>query len=82
MTTNDDERREPRAGDRVGLGRVVRDHDAAAGSHPPADEVEEASSESFPASDPPAFSPARSARTDARDVDRAEPELPDPRDVP
>jgi hypothetical protein len=80
MTSNDDERREPKAGDRVGLGRVVRDHDAAAGSRPPAD-VEEASSESFPASDPPAFAPGRPTPPDGG-TPAGEPELPNPRDVP
>jgi hypothetical protein len=48
------------AGDRVGLGRVVEDHRPAAGSgaarrERPENEVEEASEDSFPASDPPPF---------------------------
>ena len=52
------------AGDRVGLGRVVEDHRPPAGGagaakpDDPADTVEEASEDSFPASDPPPFTSA------------------------
>ena len=67
-----------KAGERVGLGRVVRDDAAAPGVRPAADEVEEALSGTFPASDPPAFSGGLAAG----EPDRTEPELPDPRDVP
>jgi hypothetical protein len=70
--------RDPGPGDRVGLGRVVEDHAAAGGRRIP-DDVEEASDESFPASDPPAFAPGRSA---ARTEEPTEAELPDARDVP
>jgi hypothetical protein len=54
-----DERRTPKAGDRVGLGRVVEDHEQASRGRAGPDDVEEASDESFPASDPPAFAPGR-----------------------
>jgi hypothetical protein len=73
-TSDGDGRHAPRPGDRVGLGRVIEDHEAD-GSHSGPDDVEEASDESFPASDPPAFAPGRPAR---RDPDAA---APDPRDV-
>jgi hypothetical protein len=49
----------PDATDKVGLGRVVEDHRQPAGEPRPVtpdhpeDEVEEASEDSFPASDPP-----------------------------
>ena len=49
----------PDATDKVGLGRVVEDHRAPSGDprsgtpDHPEDEVEEASEDSFPASDPP-----------------------------
>jgi hypothetical protein len=54
MDRNDDERREPGPGDRVGLGRVVRT-DTGARGQPASGAVEESSEESFPASDPPGF---------------------------
>lgn len=81
-----DERRIPgtRAGDQVGLGRVVQNQ-ASIGSPDPEDpaspEVNEASADSFPASDPPGFmsEPPTSGAAGGRP---AEGELPDPRDVP
>ena len=80
MDRNDarpEERHEPAPGDRVGLGRVVSTDRATAPSRRDAtDDVEEASDESFPASDPPAFAPGPRVR------DKDEVERPDPRDVP
>jgi hypothetical protein len=67
-----------KAGERVGLGRVVRDHPAAHDRGPASDEVEEALTDTFPASDPPAFSGGH-ATADSGSTDV---ELPDPRDVP
>ena len=81
-------------GDQVGLGRVVEDHRHATGSPDPGDpspsaqDVEEASEESFPASDPPSWDPLHSFMSDsATPADRGdaadEPiQLPAPRDVP
>jgi hypothetical protein len=69
----------PAPGDRVGLGRVVEDHAAEARGHQVPDDVEEASDESFPASDPPAFAPGRPP---TRTQEPTGVELPDPRDVP
>jgi hypothetical protein len=75
-------------GDQVGLGRVVEDRRHATGS-PDADDpptsggqVEEASEDSFPASDPPGF--MSDSATPTREIhDSEEPiELPAPRDVP
>jgi hypothetical protein len=79
--TSDGERPTRHApGERVGLGRVVEDHEPGSagdpGPGPVPDDVEEASDESFPASDPPAFAPGRPPRRDA------DAEAPDPRDVP
>ena len=75
-------------GDQVGLGRVVEDHRHATGSPDPGDpspsdrNVEEASEESFPASDPPTFM-SDSATPADRDHAADEPiQLPAPRDVP
>jgi len=85
-TTREDDGMDPKeqapsgskAGERVGLGRVVRDDAEAPGLRPPADEVEEALADTFPASDPPAFSSGRPAN----EPDSSDVELPDPRDVP
>ena len=77
MTGHDGERHEHKAGDRVGLGRVVKDHEDAGPQGEP-DEVEEASNESFPASDPPAFA----RRAAPREEPPPDPEPPEPRDVP
>jgi hypothetical protein len=84
-----DERDETRipgshAGDQVGLGRVVEDRRDAVGS-PDRDDpaasgdtvVQEASEESFPASDPPTF---MSDAATPRDRDGIE--LPKPDEVP
>ena len=75
-------------GDQVGLGRVVEDNRHATGSpdagDPPSGgtDVEEASEDSFPASDPPTFM-SDSATPSDRDHGSDEPiELPAPRDVP
>jgi hypothetical protein len=67
-----------KAGEQVGLGRVVRDDAAAPGRRPPPDEVEEALTDTFPASDPPSFSSGGAAS----DPGSGDVELPDPRDVP
>ena len=67
-----------KAGEQVGLGRVVRDDATAPGLRPAVNDVEEALSGTFPASDPPPFSGGRATA----DPGRTEPELPDPRDVP
>ncbi|MFL5673195.1 MAG: hypothetical protein ACJ77C_14000 [Chloroflexota bacterium] len=97
MAGTHDERETPRAGDRVGLGRVVEA--GAPRSDARGDDVEEGSAESFPASDPPAYTgarpapadadatapPAEAATTDGRPAigaGREGVELPDPRDVP
>jgi len=74
-----DEPSRPAPGDRVGLGRVVEDHASEAPSRRPPDDVEEASDESFPASDPPAFAPGRPL---VRQDEPTGVERPDPRDVP
>jgi len=56
----------------------VRDDPAAHDGASAGDEVEEALADTFPASDPPAFSGGRApTEPDSSDV-----ELPDPRDVP
>jgi hypothetical protein len=67
-----------KAGEQVGLGRVVRDDPPAGGRPRESEEVEEALTDTFPASDPPPFSGGRATA----DSGSAEPELPDPRDVP
>jgi hypothetical protein len=75
-------------GDHVGLGRVIEDRRHGSGSPDANDpatrqqEVEEASEDSFPASDPPMFM-SDSATPGNRIHDSEEPiELPAPRDVP
>jgi len=63
MDPHDDDPRIPggRAGDQVGLGRVVENRQSTGSpgpgdpGGPEDDEVEEASEDSFPASDPPSF---------------------------
>ena len=76
------------AGDQVGLGRVVEDHRHATGSPDPDDpaapkpDVEEASADSFPASDPPTFMSDSATPTDRGDASDDVIELPAPRDVP
>ena len=60
MADTDDERHPPQAGDRVGLGRVVST-DMPAREPTATDEVDEGSEESFPASDPTAFTATRPA---------------------
>lgn len=75
-------------GDQVGLGRVIEDRRHAAGSpdaNDPAtndEQVEEASEDSFPASDPPGYmSDSATPAHRVHDSDEAI-ELPAPRDVP
>jgi hypothetical protein len=76
------------AGDQVGLGRVVEDNRRSTGSPDPDDpapgetEVEEASEDSFPASDPPTFMSDSATPTDGGHRADEPIELPAPRDVP
>jgi hypothetical protein len=74
------------AGDQVGLGRVIEDRREAAGSPDPGNPgtkgdaaVEEASEDSFPASDPPPF---MSDTPTPRDPDREPIEAPRADEVP
>ena len=64
----------------TGLGAItpIGNDAPAAGRGPESEEVEEALTDTFPASDPPPFSGGRATA----DSGRTEPELPDPRDVP
>jgi len=78
MDPKDQAPSESKAGEQVGLGRVVRDDPAVPRHRSAPDEVEDALSDTFPASDPPAYSSGRPAP----EPGRTEPELPDPRDVP
>ena len=88
--TRDDDSPIPgsQAGDQVGLGRVVEDHRNATGS-PDADDpaptgadVENASADSFPASDPPTFMSDAATPADRSHASDEAIELPAPRDVP
>ena len=74
------------AGDQVGLGRVIEDRREATGHPDPEDprtgddtHVEEASEDSFPASDPPTF---MSDTPTPREPDRDAIEAPRPDEVP
>ncbi|HEX5827421.1 MAG TPA: hypothetical protein VFY23_07875 [Candidatus Limnocylindrales bacterium] len=74
------------AGDQVGLGRVIEDRREATGSPDLEDPstkgdaaVEEASEDSFPASDPPPF---MSDTPTSRDPEREPIEAPRPDEVP
>lgn len=76
----------PDGADQVGLGRIIEDDRDAAARANRDDEVatdpaavEEASAESFPASDPPGF---MSDAATPRDPDRTAIEPPAPDDVP
>ena len=69
----------PGPGDRVGLGRVIEDHAVEKGRARAPDDVDEASDESFPASDPTGFAPRRPS---PRAEDPADAERPGPGDPP
>ena len=88
-TTGDDETRTPGDdGDRVGLGRVIEDRrgqptsTATDDAQPTDDTVEEASEDSFPASDPPTFMSDAATPADRDHAADEAIELPAPRDVP